>query len=380
MRLVDHPDEIAAADWNALVASTCGHAHPMIQHAFFSALRTSGSTGPGTGWNDAHVTLWQNNALVALAPTYLKEHSWGEYVFDWAWASAYEDHGLRYYPKAVCAIPFTPVAAPKLLARSEDARRALAAVLPHLPDVLGASSLHVLFPAADEIEVLRQAGGLLRQGVQFHWRNPSVSTFEEWLECLVSHKRKKIRADRKRVREAGVLLRCLTGNSITSADWDYFYHCYTQTYLAHHSTPYLTRDFFSRLAQAQGDQCLLVLAERNGHPVATSLSFFDGQTLYGRYWGCSEPIACLHFEACYYTPIEFCIAQRIRVFEGGAQGEHKLARGFAPVTTHSAHWLSHPEFSKAVERFLAREAAGVDRYLDELSERTPFRADNTGRH
>lgn len=377
MQLFDDPEAIAPDAWNSLVMQTCGHAHPALSHAFFNGLRRSGSTGPGSGWTDAHLALWKDDILMALAPLYLKDHSWGEYVFDWAWANAYAEHGLQYYPKFVCAIPFTPVVAPKLLAASDHARAALAAALVQLPAHANASSLHVLFPTPDEVGVLQDAGGLVRQSVQFHWRNPGVANFEAWLDQLVSHKRRKIRADRQRVRQAGVGLRCLTGDDILPHHWDYFYRCYTNTYRAHQSSPYLTRDFFTRLGDTQGAQVLLVLAERHGQPVAASLSLFDDSTLYGRYWGCTQSVSCLHFEACYYTPIEFCITHNIGTFEGGAQGEHKLARGFAPVSTSSVHWLSHPAFSSAVERYLARETAGIEQYLDELHERTPFRSDNT---
>jgi hypothetical protein len=304
-------------------------------------------------------------------PLYLKSHSYGEYVFDWAWADAYHRHGLSYYPKLLGAIPFSPVTGPRLLARDEPTRALLLrAALRAAGEV---SSLHVLFPTELEAREMEAAGMKLRRSVQFHWENPGYGSFDEFLSHLASAKRKKIRQERRRVREAGVTLRRLTGAQILEEDWRFFVRCYNSTYLAHHSTPYLNLAFFRRLSEVLPGSVLLVLAERDGAPIASALNIFSQTTLYGRYWGAVAQVPMLHFEVCYYQAIEFCIERGIKVFEGGAQGEHKLARGFMPTQTWSAHCLQHPEFSDAVERFLAQEARGIEHYVDELNEHSPFR-------
>ena len=268
---------------------------------------------------------------------------------------------------------FTPVSGPRLLARDARARAALVDVLVATQKATDVSSTHVLFPPDDQAKQLADAGFLLRSGVQFHWMNAGYATFDDFLATLEQKKRKNIRAERRRVREAGVSLRRVRGPDITIDEWRFFTRCYRNTYAEHFSKPYLNLNFFRRIGKTMPDNLLLVIAERDGHPIAASLVVHDETTLYGRYWGALEHVPCLHFETAYYQPLEFCIEQGIQVFEGGAQGEHKMARGFLPTRTWSAHWLAHPSFADAVERFLEREAGGIDDYIDELNDRNPFR-------
>lgn len=320
-------------------------------------------------------------------PLFLKSHSYGEYVFDWAWADAYARHGLEYYPKLLGAIPFTPVRGARLLARDAEARRALIGAALDFARELGVSSLHVLFPTDAERDALAGAGMLIRSGVQFHWRNRGYADFEQFLGELEQKKRKNIRAERRKVAQAGVRFRHLHGAQITEADWHFFARCYANTYREHHSTPYLNRAFFLRLGATMPENLHLVIADREQdggvRPIASSLLVVDegpeSKTAYGRYWGALETVPCLHFETAFYQPLQWCIEAGVAVFEGGAQGEHKMARGLMPVATHSAHWLAHPAFADAVENFLQRETQGIDAYLDELGERSPFRAPASGK-
>jgi predicted N-acyltransferase len=302
---------------------------------------------------------------------YLKSHSRGEYVFDWAWADAYHRHGLDYYPKLLAAVPFSPVTGPRILARDAATRTRLAAAALEL--ARSASSLHVLFPEPGEAQELQRLGMMIRRGVQFHWRNDSYRSFDDFLARLAHDKRKKIRQERRKLGESGISFRRLVGRDITPEHWKFFTRCYNGTYRAHHSTPYLNLAFFQRLGETLARNVLLVLAEFEARPLASALNIFSRDVLYGRYWGTLRYVPNLHFETCYYQAIEFCIERGIDVFEGGAQGEHKLARGFHAVETCSAHWLKHPAFADAVEKFLDREAAGVERYIDELNERSSFR-------
>lgn len=372
-RIVSSLDAIGPAAWNGLVAGQA-EANPFLSYVFLDALHQSGSAAPGSGWQPQYLTLWRDEGLEAALPLYLKGHSYGEYVFDWAWADAYRQHGLSYYPKLLSAIPFTPVTGPRLLASDGAARAALVQALCRLQDGTGVSSTHILFTLEEEASALREAGFLLRSGVQFHWENAGYRDFEQFLASLDQKKRKNIRAERRKVREAGITFRRVRGGSATEADWRFFKQCYDQTYAEHYSTPYLNLDFFLRIGAGMPDNLLLVVAERDGRPIASSLLVHTDRTLYGRYWGALEYHPCLHFETAYYQPLEFCIERGIASFEGGAQGEHKMARGFLPQKTWSAHWLAHPAFADAVERFLQREAGGIDSYIDELNERNPFRA------
>ena len=383
-RVSDSLQDIDAAAWNALLALQ-HHPTPFMRHEYLAALEASGSATPRTGWTPRFLTLWQDDALVAACPLYLKSHSYGEYVFDWAWANAHAEHGLPYYPKALVAVPFTPVPGTRLMARDAQARAALVRVLHAWCENEGVSSLHVLFAADEDLEACAQAGLLLRQTVQFHWTNAGYESFDDFLSRLAQDKRKKIRQERRRVQDAGVTFRWLRGTDIQARDWDFFYRCYERTYLEHGNPPYLTRDFFQRMAEHMPEAWLLFIAERQGQPIASSLiaisaypSSAAGQNhsemvAYGRYWGALERVDCLHFEACYYQPLQWCIAHGVLRFEGGAQGEHKMARALLPVPTHSAHWLAHPAFADAVDRYLQRETAGMEQYLEHLQARSPLR-------
>ena len=377
LRVLDDLSGINAADWDRLAPD-----HPMVSHAFFSALHQTGCASAKSGWLPQFLTLWDRAGagdadvpdaprLRAAMPLYLKSHSYGEYVFDWAWADAYQRHGLAYYPKLLGAIPFSPVSGPRLLAATNAERAAL------LRAALGlarnTSSLHVLFPQRPEADLMQAAGMMLRSSVQFHWSNPGYGSFDEFLSQMSQPKRKKIRHERRKVRDAGVSFRWLRGTEIKDSDWAVFARCYKRTYLEHHSTPYLNLEFFRTLGQTMPRHVLLIVAELEGRPIASALNLYSRETLYGRYWGALQYLPCLHFETCYYQALEFCIEEGIKVFEGGAQGEHKLARGFLPVRTLSAHWLAHPEFSDAVARFLEREHQGIEHYVDELNEHSPYK-------
>jgi predicted N-acyltransferase len=365
-RVVEDLAQVPAGEWNALAGG-----QPFLRHEFFAALHATGCATRETGWLPQFLTLWNGTELQGALPLYLKSHSYGEYVFDWAWADAYHRHGFEYYPKLLAAVPFSPVTGARVLAATAEARRALIAAALEL--ARGVSSLHVLFPQEGEARELAAAGMMLRQGIQFHWVNSGYRTFDEFLGTLTHDKRKRIRQDRRKVREAGIAFRWKVGREITEGDWRFFTRCYNLTYRAHLSSPYLNLAFFARLGEVLPEHLLLVVAERDGRPVASALNVFTPEALYGRYWGATGYVPCLHFETCYYQALEFCIERGIRAFEGGAQGEHKLARGFLPEVTWSAHWLAHPQFADAVEKFLMREAAGVARHVDELAERSPFR-------
>ena len=374
LQAIERIAEIEPALWDRLVKDSGGSV--LSQHAFLHAFETSGSVAPDTGWQPRHLLLWENDQLVAAIPLYAKGHSYGEFVFDWAWADAYQRNGLEYYPKWLSAIPFTPVPGARLL--TTDAYRALAAsALLQWTQKSGLSSLHVLYTTPEDTEALVQAGCLLRTHTQFHWFNRDWPDFDSFLSSLTQPKRKKIRAERRKVREAGVTTCVRTGSEITSEDWAFFYRCYANTYHVRGNTPYLTPAFFLTVGEKLSEHCVMAIASRVEQPIAASLLWLDtvnGQRkLYGRYWGALEHVDCLHFELAYYTPLEWALANDIDVVEGGAQGEHKLARGFEPVQTQSVHWLAHPGFADAVEKFLERERAGVDHYLGSLS--SPFRGE-----
>ncbi|WP_447744679.1 GNAT family N-acetyltransferase [Variovorax boronicumulans] len=380
IRVLASPSDIDPQAWNALLAAQ-PEPSPFMRHEYLAAMHDSGSASPERGWTPQFVTLWRGEVLEAACALYLKDHSYGEYVFDWAWANAYEQHGLAYYPKAVVAAPFTPVPGARLLARDAPSRTLLVQALVAVCKEQELSSLHLLFGADADIAACTEAGLMLRHTVQFHWTNtqPGYTNFDAFLASLSHDKRKKIRQERRKVAEAGVSFRWSRGTDISTADWDFFYRCYERTYREHGNPPYLTRDFFQRMADTLPEAWLLFVAERDGRPIATSLialSTDAAQPLvaYGRYWGALERVDCLHFEACYYQPIAWCIAHGAVRFEGGAQGEHKMARALMPVRTTSAHWLAHPSFADAVERFLEREGAGIENYMDHLGERSPFKA------
>jgi len=378
IRVLPSPSEVSPQAWNALLAAEA-EPSPFMRHEYLSALTDSRSAAPDSGWLPQFVTLWQGEQLQAACPLYVKDHSYGEYVFDWAWANAYEQHGLAYYPKAVVAVPFTPVPGARLLARDAESRTLLVQGLIALCKQLELSSLHLLFGADADIAACTEAGLMLRNTVQFHWTNAHYADFDAFLASLSHDKRKKIRQERRKVADAGVSFRWSRGADIRKADWDFFYRCYERTYREHGNPPYLTRDFFRRMADTMPEAWLLFIAERNGKPMASSLIALSTDTdrplvAYGRYWGALERVDCLHFEACYYQPLAWCIEHGAQRFEGGAQGEHKMARALMPVKTTSAHWLAHPSFADAVERFLEREGAGIENYMDHLGERSPFKS------
>jgi uncharacterized protein len=366
--------EIREADWDALLARSSDPS-PFARHAYLRAMADSGSATPETGWALHLITLWRGQALCAACAVYLKAHSYGEYVFDWAWADAYARHGLRYYPKALAAVPFTPVPGARLLAVDDQARSALVQALLRWCETQELSSLHLLFLQPEDIKACEGEGLMLRHTVQFHWHNPGWRDWEAFLASLQQEKRKKIRQERRKVAEAGVTFRWVQGRDITDADWVFFYRCYERTYLEHGNPPYLTREFFAAMARDMHGHWLLFIAEAGGQAIASSLIAIDPEhrVAYGRYWGALQRVDCLHFEACYYQPLQWCIEHGYRRFEGGAQGEHKMARALLPVKTTSAHWLAHPAFAEAVDRFLQREGEGVAQYLDHLDARNPLK-------
>ena len=383
IRVHADPQAIDGSAWDDLLARQA-RPTPFMRWDYLCAMQTSGSAVAATGWQPRFVTLHRQGRLVAAAPAYLKSHSYGEYVFDWAWADAYQRHGLRYYPKLLVAVPFTPVPGSRLLAETAADRRSLLSALGQVARQQKASSVHLLFHDEADAQAVEAPQApdrqwLVRHGVQFHWqqREPAPwPSFEDFLGNLLRDKRKKIQQERRRVAEAGVVFSAHVGRDISPALWRFFHHCYTLTYQAHHSTPYLTPPFFEAMAERLPEHWLMFVGKRDGMPIGVSLVAIDpaqGQA-YGRYWGCTEYLPCLHFEACYYQPLQWCIEQGYRRFEGGAQGEHKMARGLLPVGTRSAHWLAHPEFSRAVQDFLAREGQGVAAYVDELREHQPFKA------
>lgn len=367
---------IKAAVWNALLDSESG---PFLRYEFLATLEESGCVGNETGWQPAHLILRETGStdICGAMPLYLKRHSYGEYVFDWAWAEAYTQNGLQYYPKALCAIPFTPVQGGRILTHSAAARVALVEGLKQLVIQHQLSSAHVLFPLKESLAALVTQGFLLRNAVQFHWHNQAFINFDAFLSSLNMKKRKNIRRERRLVAEAGISFTHLSGTAATIDDWQFFYRCYANTYFEHHSTPYLNEDFFMQWAERMPENLHLILAKRNSQAIAASLLVVDRHaslsTAYGRYWGCLEHIPCLHFETAYYQAIEFCIAEKIQLFEGGAQGQHKMARGFLPTTLQSAHWLADERFLNAVDRFLEREREGIAEYIDELQEHSPLR-------
>ncbi len=379
MGLLRSPLETDATEWNALLEQQA-HPTPFLRHEFLAALHATGCAVDESGWAPNFLVLTDetSGALAAAAPVYAKHHSYGEYVFDWAWADAYQRNNVPYYPKLLCAVPFTPVQGTRLIAANDAARRQLAATLVALAEQSEVSSLHVLFPTAGEAKLLAEMGMMLREGVQFHWLNQGYRHFDDFLATLEQKKRKNIRAERRKVAEAGVTFRRVRGEDATDDDWRFFSRCYRQTYREHHSSPYLNLDFFRRIGETMPENLLLVIAEADGKPIASALAVYrrdpaGGGTLYGRYWGALEHVPCLHFETAYYQLLEFCIDEKLTAFEGGAQGQHKLARGFMPTVTHSAHWLAHPAFADAVGEFLKRETGQIHAYVDELREHNPFK-------
>ena len=416
-RVLTSVQQLDAQNWNALLASQSTPT-PFMRHEYLAAMEQSGSATPETGWVIRVITIWEQGELLAACPLYIKTHSYGEYVFDWAWARAYEQHGLPYYPKAVLAVPFTPAPGSRLLARTQALRVALVQAIQEWAESLQLSSLHLLFGDADDLAACAAAGWMQRSTVQFHWMNKapthhegsgdgSTNTasneatvwrdFDDFLASLNQEKRKKIRQERRKVRDAGVSFRVLEGRDISTEDWNFFYRCYERTYLEHGNAPYLSPAFFEAMAGAMPENWVMFIAEYEGQAIASSLiavsaseaitsesnlsindannaqAAINNRVAYGRYWGALQRVDSLHFEACYYQPIEWCIANGITRFEGGAQGEHKMARALLPIETPSAHWVSHPAFADAIARFLQREGEGMADYVQDLKTHSPLR-------
>ena len=376
INLHDSLTEVAASDWDAVACPEASQGRaidPFTTHRFLAALDRSHSTGKGTGWLPKPMVLRQDGRITGAVPIYVKTHSQGEYIFDHGWAEALERAGGQYYPKLQIAVPFTPATGRRFLGDA-DARDTLIAACVGLAEQNGLSSLHVTFCTADEAETLADRHGLLhRVTQQFHWENRGYDTFDDFLADLSSRKRKMIRKERETACASGLTIRALTGVQIEPAHWDAFWRFYQDTGNRKWGTPYLTRAFFDQVQATMRDDVLLVLAFRGDTPVAGALNFIGRDTLYGRYWGCTEDHPCLHFELCYYRAIDFAIAQGMTRVEAGAQGEHKLARGYLPVPVHSLHWIADPGFRNAVARYLEGERRAVDAEIEVLTGYGPFR-------
>jgi uncharacterized protein len=424
-RVHTSPLQVNAAQWNALLQRSDAPT-PFMRHEYLAALHTSGSAAPATGWLAQFVSLYDHGEtqLLASAPLYVKDHSYGEYIFDHAWARAYQEHRLPYYPKATIAVPYTPVPGTRYLSSSAELTSQLITKQIEFCQANSLSSLHALFTSASDNAACEGANLMARQTVQFHWTNQTpkldanstavtgelepYGSFDHYLSTLAQDKRKKIRAERRKVAGAGVTWRTSEGKSISEADWAFFYRCYERTYLEHGNAPYLTPAFFEAMASTMPENWVMFTAQHSGQPIACSLIAVSGwgdsdnsfttqnttnsianypistsekclknlenmKIAYGRYWGALARVDSLHFEACYYQPLEWCIQNGYHRFEGGAQGEHKMARGLLPITAHSQHWLAHPQFADAVARFLEREGAGMENYMEHLEGRSPFR-------
>ena len=377
VKVNDAIDEIAADEWNSLVDSDC----PFLRHEFLLAAEHSGSVSPETGWIPRHLTCYDDsNKLRAALVLYEKNHSWGEFVFDWAWANAYEQAGYDYYPKLVSAVPFTPAPGKRLLLRDPadtEAASALLGAAIKLAEETDCSSVHVLFPDADELPLLREAGLHVRKDCQFHWHNQGYKQFDDFLATFSSAKRKKTRRDRRRVAEAGISFRRLKGHDLDDETWKIVYRLISVTFMRRGSLPYFNLDFFAQISRTLPQNILVILAEKDGQAIAASLFFESDDVLYGRYWGSNGHYDALHFEACYYQGIEYCIDTGKQVFEPGTQGEHKISRGFVPTPTWSAHWLKQPEFYSAIGNYLNEERRHIERYMEAVDARSPYRKDES---
>ena len=366
--------EVPASKWDALRRDD----YPFLRHDFLLGLERADCTTAAAGWQPSHLRLRDGSQTLAILPAWLKDHSYGEYVFDWAWADAWRRMGLAYYPKLLTAIPFTPATGPRLLHRGDlEAGPLWSTIVEQMPAVarrLGVSSWHVLFPREADANALAGAGLHTRHQVQFHWFNRGYRDFDDFLDGFASRKRKALRRERRRVEEQGLTLSMRSAAELSPRDWAAFHRFYQMTYAKRSGHGgYLTREFFLDVAPKLGDQVLLALAEAEGQPVAGALYFRDRDTLYGRYWGCIREYDCLHFEACYYQGIEYCIREGLQRFDPGAQGEHKIQRGFEPTTTLSCHWIAQPELSAAIGDFTRREQEHVARYREEACTLLPFK-------
>ncbi|HZH27452.1 MAG TPA: GNAT family N-acetyltransferase [Azospirillaceae bacterium] len=373
IKLVPNIDKVAADDWDACA----GADNPFVSHAFLKALEETGCVGGRTGWTPTHmVAEGPDGRVIGVVPLYLKQHSFGEYVFDHGWANAYESAGGTYYPKLQSAVPFTPVPGPRLLVRPgapEETADMLAAGIEAAARQMGVSSAHVTFPTEADWTRLGEAGWLQRTGQQFHWYNDGYADFDAFLDALNARKRKAIRRERRSVAESGVELSILTGPALKAEHWDAFYRFYVDTGGRKWGSPYLNRAFFHRLGEVMGDKVALIMGRLDGRWVCGALNLIGTDTLYGRNWGAVVHVPFLHFEACYYLAIEFAISRGLAKVEAGAQGEHKIQRGYVPTRTYSAHWIRDPGFRRAVANYLERERAAVDAEMEALAEYAPFR-------
>ncbi len=377
-RLTTHESiaEIAAADWNRLAGSDA----PFLRHEFLAAMEVHGCVGEAMGWIPRHLALRDaNERLVAAAPCYLKANSYGEFVFDWAWADAYRRNGLSYYPKLVVASPYTPATGARVLTGDDEHRgehaRALISGAIRVAEEIGVSSLHWLFTAEDETLELEQQGLMRRVGCQFHWHNAGYQTFDDFLGDFTAEKRKKVKRERRRVEEAGVRIRQVRGDEASEAEWATFHRLYCDTFDKRGGMPTLTLPFFQSIAESMGRNLLLVLAYRGPDIVAAAFDLIGEHSLFGRHWGCFQDFHSLHFEACYYQGLDYCIEHGLERFEPGAQGEHKISRGFLPTPTYSAHWIADVRFRDAIARFLTLETQSMDDYIGEMRGHSPYRAE-----
>ncbi len=382
VKVVPRINEIPAASWDACTVPDAQDTNPFVCHAFLDALEESGAVSPETGWLPQHLVVEGDaGEIVGAAPMYLKNHSMGEYVFDYGWADAYERAGGRYYPKLQVSVPFSPVTGPRLLARpgpeESTTRVAIAAAMMKLTDREQISSLHVTFPLEDEARILERAGFLIRSGHQFHWKNREYDSFDAFLATLTSRKRKSIRKERREVAESGIVIRKLSGTEITDANWDDFYHFYTDTYDRKWGRPYLTREFFDIISKTMPDSLVLMLAEIDGRSIGGAMNLKGSGTLFGRNWGCIADHRFLHFETCYYSAMEYAIENGLQRVEAGTRGPQKLQRGYEPVETCSAHWIPNPGFRDAVERFLKEERREEEHYINRMGEALPYRQDDS---
>lgn len=377
-RTIDSIADIPAADWDRLNRGD----YPFARHAFLDGLERTGCVRPETGWQPQHILVYEDDSPetpIGAAPVYLKSHSWGEYVFDWAWADAYERAGLPYYPKLLCAIPFTPATGPRLLVsaaagRPDEVRRALIRGIVRRATALSISSVHWLFTDESDTRALEDQDLMIRTGNQFHWTNHGYGNFDDFLASLTSKRRKQIRRERRQVHDAGVAVRMIEGTEMDARHWSAMYGFYQNTVRERGAIPYLSKAFFDHLAAHMAGHVLMAAArDDRGELVGGALYLKGGDTLYGRYWGANVFHEGLHFEACYYQPIDYCVRNGLRRFEAGAQGEHKLSRGLVPTPTHSAHWLAHPQFADAVREYLDAETRQVRRYAAVLGHHSPFR-------
>lgn len=373
-RVLSAINEVPADQWD----ECAGLSNPFVRHAFLNALEESGSVSAETGWHPQHLVVnGDDGRIAACLPLYLKSHSYGEYIFDWGWAEAYERAGGSYYPKLQSAVPFTPATGPRMLVRNDttdDHYGVLIAAMVQLSRQHKVSSLHVTFPPRDQWEIMGKAGFLLRTSKQFHWENRGYNTFDDFLAELSSRKRKTIKKERRQVIDQGVTLHTLTGSDLTESHWDAFYAYYTDTIDRKWGRPYLTREFFSILGESMSELAVLVLAEHGGRRVAGALNLRGSDTLFGRNWGCVEDFKYLHFEACYYQAIDFAIRHKLKWVEAGAQGPHKIQRGYLPQTVYSAHWIENESFRNAVERFVDQERREIEHEIDGLMGYSPFRS------